>query len=351
MMRELMKESLRSFQSYSISNDPICLKLDANENSVNLFENMIEPFMQKVKEIDLNRYPDTDSQALRESLAKYAGVEGENIICGNGSDEIIQTIIHTFVDKNECIVVHSPTFSMYKIFTTIVGGKTVEVLSDASFQINAEEIIKAANRNKAKIIFLCNPNNPTGTLIAREVIEYILRNTTSIIVVDEAYYEFSGETVVDLIDRYDRLIVLRTLSKAFALAGARIGYGIAHQRMMNLLYAVKSPYNLNTFSQIVGQLFLENIYFVQQSIQNIKMERDYFINELAKISAIQVFPSASNFVLIKTPEAEKIIKMCKKEGIALRNFENEKPLEHCIRITIGTREENNKLLSLLKKVM
>ncbi len=350
-MKINVKESLRSLQPYSVQKENIRIKLDANENPYNLFEEIQEDFIKKIKRVDINRYPDTDSDELRLKIAEHVGVKKENVICGNGSDEIIQMLIHAFVDKGEYVITHRPTFSMYKSFVNVAGGNIVEIPCDQNFCVSEEEIIKEANEKKAKIIFLCNPNNPTGTVFSKESIRNILQNTEAIVVVDEAYYEFFGETVVDWIQDYEQLIVLRTLSKAFALAGARIGYGIASEPFMEILYPIKSPYNLNVFSQIIGTLYLEKSDLIQKSVEKIKEEREYLSERLREIGHIEVFPSAGNFILIRTPLSEKIMNTCKREGISLRSFLNEALLQDCIRISIGERRENDLLLNTIREVV
>ncbi|HHY90038.1 MAG TPA: histidinol-phosphate transaminase [Clostridiales bacterium] len=350
-MKINIKESLRSLHPYSVQKERIRIKLDANENPYNLFQEIQEDFIEGIKRCDINRYPDTNSDELRLKIAAHIGVKEENVICGNGSDEIIQMIIYAFVDKGEYVITHRPTFSMYQSFANIVGGKVVEIPCDQNFCISEEEIIKEANEKKAKIIFLCNPNNPTGTVFSKESIRNILQNTESIVVVDEAYYEFFGETVVDWIHDYEQLIVLRTLSKAFALAGARIGYGIAGTSIMDILYRVKPPYNLNVFSQIIGALYLEKSDLIQKSVEKIKKEREYLSEKLREIEHIEVFPSAGNFILIRTPFFSEIMDACKKEGISLRSFPNEALLQNCIRISIGERKENDLLFNTIQEVV
>ncbi|TCO79375.1 histidinol-phosphate transaminase [Marinisporobacter balticus] len=350
-MIELIKESVCLIKPYNVLKEEIDIKLDANENPFNIFEFLKEKFIKKISNLDMNRYPDTDSERLRMAFAKHVDVQEENILCANGSDEIIQMIINAFVDKDEYVITHSPTFSMYKIFTTIVGGKVMEVSSELSLEIDVEEIIKEANTKKAKVVFLCNPNNPTGTVIPREDIIRVIEETKAIVVVDEAYYEFLGQSVVGLINDYDRLIVLRTLSKAFALAGARVGYAIASEKMMDVLYRVKAPYNLNIFSQIAAELFVENIDLINVYLKKIIEEREYLLEALKKMDDMKTFPTGSNFILIKSAKAREILATCRKEGISLRNFGEDGLLKDCIRITVGTREENNKVINLLKDVV
>jgi histidinol-phosphate aminotransferase len=346
----LVRKNIEMLKPYNVCEDISTIKLDANENPFNIFDELKEGYINSLMNLSINRYPETNSTSLIEKLSGYVKMKPKNLICGNGSDEIIQVVINTFVDKDDYVVTHTPTFSMYKVFTQIAGGRVLEVQSDDSFNIDEDEIIRLSNENKAKVIFLCNPNNPTGTVIKREAIIKMLDNTSSIVVVDEAYFEFLGESVADKINKYERLIVLRTLSKGFALAGARIGYGIANEEMINLLLKVKAPYNLNVLSHLIGILFLENKDIVLRKIEEIKKERSYLEEELKKVKNIRVFSSGSNFILIKTVNSDKIIKACIEERIGLRDYKDSQ-LNNCIRITVGTREENEKLISLINKVV
>jgi histidinol-phosphate aminotransferase len=287
---------------------------------------------------------------LREAIATYIGVKDENIICGNGSDEIIKMIVDAFVDKDDVVVTHTPTFSMYKVAAEISGGRVIEIEDNEDFEINIENIINAANENNAKVIFLCNPNNPTGILIGQSDIIRVLESTNAIVAIDEAYYEFCGETVVDKIDKYDRLIVLRTLSKAFGLAGMRVGYGVANSDFINVLNKVRPPYNLNTVSQAIGEVVLQNMGIVDKYIEEIKREREFFMNELSSIKDIKVIPSKSNFLLIKTDKYLDLIERFKENKIKVRDFGSDGILKNCIRLTVGTREENKKALKVIKEV-
>lgn len=344
-----MKENIKKFSPYIVDKEPVNIVLNANESPYNLFNHLKSEFMKRLEEIDLNRYPDTDSDDLRKALAKYLGVQEENLICGNGSDEIIQIIINTFVDKKDAVIVPTPTFSMYGNFTSIVGGNVIEVPAKKNFQIDIDEIIEQANKNVAKIIFLCNPNNPTGIFIPRKSILRIINETSSIIVLDEAYGDFCRESNMDLI-KDPRIIVLRTFSKAFSLAGARLGYGIAHKDMMNILYRVKSPYNLNVFSQLIGKIILDNIQLIEKNINIIVKERDRVMEELQSIESIQVYPSKANLILFKSDKVKDILEECKRKGIAIRSYKDAILKDH-IRLSIGTFQENEEVLNIIKGVL
>lgn len=349
-MENLVKENILSLKPYSASKDIAEIKLDANENPFNLFNDLKEEFLDRIENLELNRYPEIDNQCLGEKVAEYAGVKLENIVCGNGSDEIIQMIIHSFVDKDDYVVIPVPTFSMYKLYTEIGGGKVLEVMTDENFNIREDEIINISNEKKAKVIFLCNPNNPTGTIISREKILKIIDETNSIVVVDEAYYEFLDETIIDKVNSNNRLIVLRTLSKGFALAGARVGYGAGSREIIEVISKVRSPYNLSSISQTLGILFLENIDRVKEKIEEIKKERSYLIGKIQRINGIYVYPSGSNFIFIRSDKTNNILCACAGEKIAIRGF-SDNYTNNCIRITVGKREENDKLIDLIKRVV
>ncbi|MEG0331773.1 MAG: histidinol-phosphate transaminase [Clostridium sp.] len=350
-MESLVKKKVRDLSPYVVLESEGYTKLDANENSENLFKRCFNDFVTKVAEGCINRYPDPSSTTLREKVAKYVGYgDKDNIICGNGSDELICCLISTFMESDDVFLTHGPTFSMYKISNQILGGNFIEVPSDEKFNVNIDGIIKEANSKNAKLIMLCNPNNPTGTIIKREDILRVINETKSIVVVDEAYYEFLGESLCDKAIEMDRVIVLRTLSKAFALAGARCGYLVSSKNIVNQVLKVKPPYNLNSLTQMAGEVILDNRDKVFESIERIKKQRDVMIKDLSEIKGIQVFETGANFVLIKTEKAGTITNLLKDRKIIVREFSG-KYLENCIRLTVGFESENKLVIKTIKEVL
>ncbi|MEF9952898.1 MAG: histidinol-phosphate transaminase [Clostridium sp.] len=350
-MENLVKKKVRDLSPYVVLESEGYTKLDANENSENLFKRCFNDFVTKVAEGQINRYPDPSSTKLREKVAKYVGYgDKDNIICGNGSDELICCLISTFMEGDDVFLTHAPTFSMYKISNQILGGRFIEVPSDENFNVDIDGIISEANNKKAKLIMLCNPNNPTGTIIKREDILRVINETSSIVVVDEAYYEFLGETLCDKAVEMDRVIVLRTLSKAFALAGARCGYLVAGKGLANQVLKVKPPYNLNSLTQMAGEVILDAGDRVFESIKRIKSQRDIMIEKLNKINGIKVFETGANFVLIKTDKASEITNLLKDKKIIVREFSG-KYLDNCIRLTVGFESENNIVINSIKEVL
>ncbi|WIF95506.1 histidinol-phosphate transaminase [Caminicella sporogenes] len=348
-MRKFVKESVRRLESYSMNEEKIEVKLNANESPYDMPINIKNVLTDVLFTEKLNRYPNSKCYELRKRISKYTGLNSENIIVGNGSDEIIKMIIDAFIDKNEVVVSYSPTFSIYKIITSIAGGKFIE-LENQIGKVYIDELINLANKNNAKVIFLCNPNNPTGILIPREDIMKTLEKTNSLVVVDEAYYEFCGETVIDSVRKYENLIVLRTLSKAFGLAGIRLGYGVSNKRVIEILNKVKPPYNINRLSQKIGIIALENKDIFLKHVKEIIKERNRLVKEIENIKHIEVFPNNSNFILIRSEKYEEILKRFKCKGVGVREYGVNGDLRNCIRISIGTKEENDIVLRALKEV-
>lgn len=348
-MRVLIKRSIEKLSAYKVKKEDLKIKLNANESPYDMPIELKKLIADALLNESLNRYPDSESHELKKRILNYTGLDNENIILGNGSDEIIKMIIDAFLDKDDIVVTHSPTFSMYRINSNIAGGKVIEIENDL-FEIDIDKLIDIANENKAKIIFLCTPNNPTGTLIPSEDIIKVLKNTNSLVVVDEAYYEFCGQTMIDKVNEYKNLIVLRTLSKAFGLAGIRVGYGAANKEIIDILNKVKPPYNLNKLSQLVGTIALDNKDIFSKCIEKIIRERKRLVNELSSMVYIEVIPSYGNFILIRSDKYSEILKGLENKGIGVKGYGEVGILKNCIRISIGTKEENEMVLNVLKEV-
>lgn len=349
-MEQFAKKCIANIKPYRVIEEDYDIKIDANESPYNILDELGSLIIKELASNELNRYPDNEASKLKKNISLYTGINSENIMCGNGSDELLKIIIDSFIDKGDVVVTHTPSFVMYKMLTQIAGGEIIEVQGDESFSIDIDKIISTANQSNAKIIFLCSPNNPTGIVIPKEEIIKVLDSTSAIVVVDEAYYEFYGETIIDKIQDYERLIVLRTLSKGFGLAGLRIGYGAACTKTMNILNKVRPPYNLNSISQCIGNVVLENKNTVVENIEAIKSERDKLFMELETIKDMKPIPSGSNFILIKTNKYEDLMEKFKAEKIMIKGFGTDGVLQNCIRLTIGTEEENKRVLKVLKEV-
>ncbi|MDO5707500.1 MAG: histidinol-phosphate transaminase [Andreesenia angusta] len=350
MPSKLFKKRVQNFEPYIPNEIDDCIKLDANESPFNLSVAVRENVMKRLNKVDYMHYPDTNADVLRESLSKYIDIPSKNIVVGNGSDEMIHVLLNTFVEPDDYVISHNPTFTMYGINTSILGGNYLEIPKSDKFKIKIDELIERANEKKAKVIMLCNPNNPTGVSTKREDIIRLLDETESIVVVDEAYIEFGGESIIDKVLEYKKLIVLRTFSKAFGAAAIRTGYLVSSEEIAKKIMAVKAPYNLNSLSQIIAEELLNDIQTIEDNIKIISAERNRVYNEIKNIEGIKAYESVANFILFEVKDAEKVFEELKKRGILIRLFKDG-PLKNHLRMTIGSIYANQKFIDSIKEII
>lgn len=340
---DLVKDSIKNLKKYNTSKSQYKIKLDANEGQCSLFQDIYKDFAN----LDMNLYPDNEACNLKEEIKSYLGVNPSNIVVGNGSSEMIDIVIKTFADKDEFVLSFTPTFSMYSVYSQMHSAKFVGVECNEDFSVSIEKLIKKSKEIKPKVIFLCNPNNPTGYLLTKTDIKQVLDNTNSIVVVDEAYMEFAKESMIDEINNYNNLIVLRTFSKAFSLAAIRVGYMIANESIINIIEKVKSPYNLNAMSQFIATNALKNKNRVFSYVENIKTERDFLYRKLNKIG-IKAYKSYGNFIFFNC-NVDNLFEKLVDRGILIRKFSEE--LKNYYRVTIGESNENKAFLNTLKEII
>lgn len=320
-----------SFRDHNEFNEPTYL--DANES----------PFGE------WNRYPDSTQRKLKNSLAKLRNLSPARIAVGNGSDELIDLIIKIFCEpKKDAILMMNPSFAMYGFYATINENKVLQLDLDENFEIVKENFLKTVNETPIKVFFLCSPNNPTGN--STEDIEFYLQNFNGIVVVDEAYIEFSGKkSSLELLAQYPNLIVLQTFSKAWGIAGARVGVAYASEEIIQLINTVKAPYNVNALSQELILNALEDEARLKDNVRNIIEERTWLQDQFKDIECIsKVFPTDANFFLIKLNDIDEVYqKILEQEILTSRR---DPAIPGCIRINVGMRQENEKLVNLLKNM-
>jgi histidinol-phosphate aminotransferase len=326
------------------------LRFDLNtmpEKPVELLNELAE----SLRSLPVNEYPEASYSNARSALSAYTGRRPEEIIVTNGADEGIDIVTKTFVDPGDTVIITPPTYSMYRICSEIMAGYPIPVSRDKEFRIDVDRIIEVAGRG-AKLIFLCNPNNPTGTATSCRDIETLAEECDSVIVVDEAYYEFHGESAIDLTSRFENLIVLRTLSKAFGLAGARVGYAIATEATIKLLNKVRPPNSISTLSVALLEIALKNLHAMRADVERIKENRATLARQLAKIKGIHVYPSEANFLLARfeRPDAKTVYEQLLHRGIVARRFNETSPVANCLRFTVRRREENELLCEALREI-
>lgn len=349
MIDNLVRNNIKKLKPYTCARDLYSagILLDANENSFG-------STFQELEELHLNRYPDPHQVNLRNSVSKLLNVEANKLFFGVGSDEIIDLLIRIFCEpKEDQVMLLEPTYGMYKVACDINNVETVSPLLNDSFQIDFAEVERHYS-GKVKIIFVCSPNNPTGNMINKNDILRLCKTYNSIVVVDEAYIDFSEPTasLINEVKNYRNLVVMRTFSKAWGLAGVRLGFCATDEEIISYLFKVKAPYNINALTRYAVLKSIANEEKKKSVVSAIISERLRVENELKNISAITtVFPSDANYLLIRLPNAKKTQKKLAEKGIVIRDRSSQPKLNDCLRITIGTKEENDALLSELKNLL
>ncbi|MDD7756427.1 MAG: histidinol-phosphate transaminase [Clostridiales bacterium] len=338
------KQSVKELQPYVVNPVVCSVKLDANEGNKDLFKDLIKDIGD---DFYLNLYPDDNYTQLKEAIVNYIGCKIENISVGNGSSELLDLCVKTFVDTNELILSLDPTFSMYSIYAKIVNSRYIGAGEGNDFIINVDDVIKSIKENDPKLTIICNPNNPTGTIIKRDDVLRIVKSTDNVVIVDEAYMEFSNESVVDEIENYDNLIVVKTMSKAFSMAGIRTGYLIANEELVKTIEKVRPPYNLNSISALLATKALKQKDKMLSYVENLKVEREKIYEKLLDMG-VKAYKSGANFVFFSSKVdnlAEKLI----DNDVLIRKFGGK--LDNYYRVTVGSPKENEAFLNAMKKIV
>ncbi|MBU3191472.1 histidinol-phosphate transaminase [Clostridium bowmanii] len=342
MIQDFFRSDLSDFKAYEVSKTDYKVRLDANENFSNLPSEVRAKIAWAIEDSIFNRYPDGAASEVCARYAEYANVKSTNVMAGNGSDECIQIIANTFLNTGDKVLVQSPDFSMYGLYTKVAGGIPIEFPLGNELKLDINGFISMANEKKVKIVFLSNPNNPTGGIIQREDIIKIINGCSCIVVIDEAYFEFYGKTIVDKIESYENLIVLRTCSKV-GLAAIRLGFLITNNVLMAELKKVKPPFNVNAISQCIACVILKQPEIIYKNVECILNQRKYLWQKLKDINGIQLYRTGGNFMLIQVENAQKMKERLLQAGINVRSF-TAATLKNYLRITVGSREENDYLL-------
>jgi histidinol-phosphate aminotransferase len=338
-INRLVRQNIKTLKPYSSARDEFKgearIFLDANENSLG------SPLTRWY-----NRYPDPLQWELKKKIAAIKATQPENILLGNGSDECIDLLIRAFCEpQQDNIIICPPTYGMYEVYANINNVALKAVPLTSAYQLNLEALEEAVDA-ATKIIFLCSPNNPTGNSINRDDVEMILNNFDGLVVVDEAYINFSRQRsfIASLAD-YPNLVIMQTFSKAWGLAALRLGMTIAHAGIIDVLNKIKPPYNINQATQELALKALDNLDSVNMMIAELVQERELLVKELSAMQyVLQVYPSDANFVLVKVPDANGLYNFLVEQGIIVRNRSNVILCEGCLRITVGTGAENKELV-------
>lgn len=344
----LVRPSVRGLAAYHVDETPVRVKLDAMENPFPLPDEVRQEIAETVRKARINLYPDPSARELRRSIAGLWGMDPERMILGNGSDELIQTVVLAFGGP---VLFPSPTFAMYEITSRALSERPATVPLGKDFSLDAERIIRKAKQVKAKVVFLASPNNPTGNRFSDEAVEKVLSRVNAAVVVDEAYYSFSGRTWLPKLAGHPNLIILRTLSK-IGFAGLRIGALTASKTLVGELNKIRLPYNINMLSQAAAEAALRHRDVFDGQISRLISERERLYNELKSLPGVTPYPSETNFILIRTARSStKVHAALRLAGILVKNLDRPGPLRNCLRVTVGRPEENDEFLSSLKQIL
>ena len=342
-IKDLIRENIKSLEAYSSARDEFkamsseFVFIDANEN----------PF-----DTGLNRYPDPQQNLVKEALSKMKGISKEQILLGNGSDEVLDLIFRVFCEPREDnVIVLPPTYGMYEVLANTNAIELVKIPLVENFQPNVKEVVKVQDA-KTKVLFLCSPNNPTANSFNASTIETLIKEFNGIVVIDEAYIDFSIEdSWLGRLDEFPNLIVTQTLSKAYGLAAIRLGICYASKEIISILNKIKPPYNVNQLTQDVALQSLLNQEKVKNNITAFISERNQLIRDLENVEIVEkVYSSDANFLLVKVDDANLRYKQLVKLGIIARNRTTQILCDNCLRFTVGTADENKKLINTLKLV-
>jgi histidinol-phosphate aminotransferase len=343
-INSLVRENVKAMKPYSSARDEFedfdtadMIFLDANENP---FENGV------------NRYPDPQQALVKSVLANQNGVDKNQILLGNGSDEVLDLLFRAFCEpKIDNVITLPPTYGMYGVLANLNAVENREVLLSNDFQPQLEEIMKAVNKN-SKMIFLCSPNNPTGNTFSEESVQYLLDNFNGLLVIDEAYIDFTDkDSWIQKINTYPNLIITQTLSKAYGLAGIRLGICYASAAIIAVLNKIKPPYNVNELTQQRALDRLANPIQIKEEINSIIVQREELLKVLNEVNFVsKIYPTEANFILIKVDNANQRYDELIAKGIVIRNRTTQPLCENTLRLTIGTAEENQKLIAALKSL-
>ncbi len=343
-INNLLRENIKMLKPYSSARDEytgsIGIFLDANENSFG-----------SVPDGDLNRYPDPHQSEIKKKLSKIKKTSSKNIFIGNGSDEAIDLLLRAFCEPGkDSVLTMPPTYGMYKVASDINDINVIEVPLTNDFQIATDDVINNITHS-TKLIFICSPNNPSGNLLNRDSIRKILNSFDGIVVLDEAYIDFADEdSWINELESFNNLVVLQTFSKAWGLANIRVGMAYANEVIISVLNKIKYPYNVNGVSQQIIIEALNSEPIKNEVVLEIVSERDKLTEALSKLDDIEyIFPSDSNFILARVRGANDIYNYLLDNKIIVRNRSSMINCEECLRFTIGTKEENIRLIEMLKK--
>lgn len=359
-VKKLVRKEIQGLPFYDAESifperlDEKIVKLDLNENLI-VSSDMVEKLLLKACQgVDARRYPPPHGATAVQAISKFFGFDESTIFVGNGSDEVLDLLMKTFVGKQTRVLVVEPTFPLYSYFIQLYGGEETPVMLRPDFGLDVDAILEKSGKEPSLLI-VCSPNNPTANQFAKSDLKKVVREFNGLVVVDEAYADFAKYSTVDWTRETDNLIVLRTFSKAFGLAGIRLGFAVSNQSVIEYLKRVAHPFHVNIITQRIAALALQNLDYFKQQIDYIIGEREWLRNALAKIDGVIPYPSDANFILFKITKkglsSSAVKERLRSKNVFVKKKEYAPLLKNCMRVTVGTRNMNETFVSALKEVL
>jgi len=350
----LVKPGVRAQTAYTLRAPTAPRKLNQNECPDDLPAEVKRAVLEAAERAAWNRYPEFVPARLLERLAEHYGWRGDGLLAGNGSNELIQAALAVLVAPGDTVVAPAPTFSLYRLLTGVLGARYLPVPLGPDFAYEPDRLIEAATRERARVVVLNSPNNPTGSTLPPDAVERIVAETGAMVLCDEAYQEFGGPTAVPLLRQTARLIVLRTFSKAMGMAGLRFGVALAHPEVAREVAKGKLPYNVNLVTLAAASVALDHAPLLAARTRTIVETRDRFLPRLRRIPGLTVYPTGANFVLLRShamPARELFRRLLEEHGILVRDVSAAAELAECLRISIGTPEDMDAVLAALETIL
>jgi histidinol-phosphate aminotransferase len=350
LIEALVPEKIRRLQPYHVPDASGMTKLDAMENPYQLPEALLKQWLQAMSEVDLNRYPDPSARVVKQKLAGELNLAPEQLILGNGSDEIIQMLMLLLGGEGKTILSPSPSFSMYRLCSVYTHCQFQEVSLTADFSLDTTATLRRIEKTQPSCIFIAYPNNPTGNCFSDESIQVILENAPGVVVIDEAYFAFCQKSYLTWLDKYANLMVLRTLSKS-GLAGLRLGCLAAAPQWIAQLEKIRLPYNINSLTQASVSLVLDNMHVLDRQAEQLIALRSALFARLAELPGLSVFPSEANFILFRANGfASALFEYLKSHNVLIKNVHQPRTLlVDCLRVTVGSEQENRRFIEIVER--
>jgi histidinol-phosphate aminotransferase len=348
-----IKPQVRALRAYALSPDRASVKLNQNENPWDVPDPIKEETLRRLSTRRWSRYPDFVPASLHERLATCASWKTDGVLAGNGSNELIQALLMVTVGPETRVLICEPTFTLYRQIVTVLGGRVLSVPLTSELKYDVQPLLKAASNLRPEVTIICSPNNPTGCVLSDDDLRALLKSTNGLVAVDEAYHEFAEHSVVPLLHEHENLVVLRTFSKAMAMAALRLGYLLAAPRLVREISKALLPYNLNAISQTAGEVAVET--YEQELlplVRRIISDRDRLYGELSKVKGLTPLRSHANFILVHSLVTPKqIFAELLSRDILIRDVSGYPMLSEYFRVSVGTPEENDLLISALAEIL